>query len=204
MTDFQLATALETLVALAVLSVLLFNLIPAYRLDAFRQKMFTQRDRLWDYAAAGNISFDDPAYLLLRKLMNGFIRYGHQLTFFRVFMTMLHWHAIGQAPELTWHTKWDRALSQVQDAEVKAYLENAHQRAVTAMVKHLATGSPILMALLVGGAIWMAAQVGITSLRQLLKSSGLKTLGLIVDPALIEENAAHYGRSHARSLLRAS
>jgi hypothetical protein len=38
---------------------------------------------MFDYAADGNISFNDPAYALLRKSMNGFIRYAHTLTFFR-------------------------------------------------------------------------------------------------------------------------
>jgi hypothetical protein len=43
-------------------------------LDRFRQDVFGLRDELWDFAASGQISFDDPAYRLLRQLMNGFIR----------------------------------------------------------------------------------------------------------------------------------
>jgi hypothetical protein len=194
MTDFQLTTALETMAGIIFLSVLVFDLVPAYRLDSFRQTMFTLRDQLWDYAAAGTISFDDPAYMLLRKLMNGFIRYGHQLTFFRVLMTTLHWHSFGQAPELTWHNKWNRALSQVKDPETRTFLENAHQRAMMVMVKHLITGSPVLLALLLAVSLWMIIRSGLTNLRQLFKSSGLKSLGWIVDPALIEESAASYRR----------
>jgi hypothetical protein len=203
MTDIQLATALEGLIALAILSLLVFNLYPASRLDAFRQKMFAQRDQLWDYAAAGKISFEDPAYLLLRKLMNGFIRYGHQLSFFRVVMTTIHWHAFGQAPERTWHAKWNKALSQVEDPEVRQHLEAARQGALTAMAKHLTTGSPILLTMLVGVAIGTAAAYGITSLRQLLKNAGFKSLDFIFDTAMIEENAARYRSSHTGSFLRA-
>jgi hypothetical protein len=197
MTDVQVVTALETLIGLAILSLLVFNLYPASRLDVFRQKMFAHRDRLWDYAAAGNISFDDPAYLLLRKLMNGFIRYGHQLSFFRIVMTKLHWNAIGQSPELTWHVKWNKALSQIQDPEVRAYMESAHQWALTTVVKHLTTGSPILFTMLLGVALGAAAEYGITSLRQLLKNAGLKSVNFIVDTAMIEEHAARYRPSHA-------
>jgi hypothetical protein len=192
MTDFQLTTALETIAASAFLLVLVFNLWPAYRLDSFRQRMFGLRDQLWDFAASGKISFDDPAYVLLRKLMNGFIRYGHQLTFFRVLMTTLHWRSIGQAPELTWHNKWNRALSQVNDAEVKKYLENTHQRAIMLMMRHLITGSPVLLVLLAGVFCWMTARSGWTSFHQLLKNSGLRSFGWILDPALIEESAASY------------
>ena len=193
MNDVQLTTALESIAAIAVLSLLVFNFVSAYRLDSFRQRMFIARDKLWDFAASGRIGFDDPAYQLLRKLMNGFIRYGHQLTLFRVLMTTLHWRYIGQAPEFTWHRKWDAAISQVKEPDVREHLETLYDRAIWLMAKHLITGSPILMVLLAGTFMWFLARSGWTSLRQLLEDSGERSLAWVVDARLIEEDAAQSG-----------
>ena len=193
MSAFQLTTALESIAGLAVLSILVFALVPAYRLDAFRQRMFAERDSLWDYAASGKIAFTDPAYQLLRKLMNGLIRYGHQLTFFRALMTTLRWHLMGQALDLTWHKKWSKALSQVRDPEVNLYLETAHRRVMMIMLKHLILGSPTLLFLVMPVvSLWIMAHTGWISLRQLAKKSGLKSVGWVIDPALLEESAVGY------------
>ncbi len=80
------------------------------RLDCFRKNMFAVRDELFDYAAAGNISFDDPAYVLLRRQINGMIRYGHQLTVFRVLMSWLMRSVSGENQKFQWHDSWEQAL----------------------------------------------------------------------------------------------
>lgn len=190
MSDLQLTTALGSIVSLALLSVLLFGIAPKYRLDSFRQRMFTLRDELWDYAAAGYIDFDDPAYLHLRKLMNGMIRYGHQLTLFRTLMTMAKWRLFGSAPELTWHNKWSNALAHIESEEVKAKMENFHARTESHVARHLVTGSPLLLLMLFVAIGCTLVASGWTSLRQVIRTSGLKSLSWFVDPALLEESAA--------------
>lgn len=50
------------------------------RVDLFRSRVFALRDEFFAFAADGHIAFDDPAYVLLRRRMNGFIRFGHELT----------------------------------------------------------------------------------------------------------------------------
>jgi hypothetical protein len=193
MGDLQLTTALASIAAVVLLSVLLFSFLPAYRLDSFRQRMFGVRDSLWDYAASGKIAFDDPAYLLLRKLTNGFIRYGHQLTFFRVMMTTLHWRFIDQTPVYSWRKKWDVAIAQVKDPEVRQTLESFHTVTMWVAGKHLISGSPILTAILFGSFAMKLAESGWTSLRQMIKSSGVQSLEWTVDEALVEESAARVG-----------
>src|ERR1039457_4111930 len=84
-----LVTILEAAIASCGLVVVVFWLWPCVRLDVFRQKMFAVRDELFDYAESGKIGFNHPAYRLLRQSMNGFIRYGHRLTFFQVNLMML-------------------------------------------------------------------------------------------------------------------
>src|SRR5260370_14413210 len=101
----QFAAVLQSLLCLAFLMPLLLKLWAGARLDSFRQEMFIIRDELFDYAASGRISFNDPAYRLLRQLMNGFIRYGHQLTFFRLSMGVAQTKTMAQQPNLNWTTK---------------------------------------------------------------------------------------------------
>lgn len=79
-------TALTSLVSVALLVMWAFWLYPDYRTDAFRQKMFKLRDDLFDDAASGKISFDSPAYGMLRNAMNGFIRFGHRLNIWQVLL----------------------------------------------------------------------------------------------------------------------
>ena len=55
-----------------------FGLRPAL-IDTFRQRVFEIRDEMFDYAAAGNIDFNHPAYGTIRTLMNGYIRFAHRI-----------------------------------------------------------------------------------------------------------------------------
>lgn len=81
MTDTALATiTLSSVISLALGWVLLFWLYPSYNTDRFRQSMFALRDRLFDEARGGTISFEHPAYRLLRMTINGFMRYAHRMS----------------------------------------------------------------------------------------------------------------------------
>jgi len=72
------ASALWALVALVMFYAIARG-YTAYRIDAFREQMFSLREELFDLAASGQLQFDAPAYGMLRTTMNGFIRYGHRV-----------------------------------------------------------------------------------------------------------------------------
>lgn len=78
----------ESLLGLLGLWIALFYLWRDFRNDAYREDIFTVRDEMFLYAADGNISFDDPAYTLLRARMNGLLRHGHELTLTRLFIVL--------------------------------------------------------------------------------------------------------------------
>lgn len=80
-----LAAMVVTTLGLCLLAVLVLFLWREHRVDAFRQRMFEIRDELFDFAAEGNISFDDPAYGSLRSLLNGYIRFAHKMSLTRTF-----------------------------------------------------------------------------------------------------------------------
>jgi hypothetical protein len=168
--------------------------------------MFIVRDELFDYAASGKIGFNDPAYRLLRQLMNGFIRFGHQLTFFRFCMGAAQVKILGQQPNVTWTTKWEKALGNIKDEEVKKALDGFHSRAVLCVGRRLVLGSPVLLTIFVFGGLAITVHTGVRRLGQisskatvaaitrvLSRISGeatISTVDRVVDFRLIENEAA--------------
>src|SRR2546425_10001640 len=99
------ALIFQSAIALILFLIVLFCALSRLRLDTFREQLFTIRAELFDYAASGKIDFSHPAYRLLRQSMNGFIRYGHQLSFFRLCMALLIWSTVQYKPKLEWTEK---------------------------------------------------------------------------------------------------
>lgn len=62
-----------------------------YRIDVLRSRLLGLRSELFEAAKEGRLGihgFRDPAYLRIRHGLNGFIRYGHQFTLFRLFVLL--------------------------------------------------------------------------------------------------------------------
>jgi hypothetical protein len=145
MTSQQLSMVIQSAVAFAFLLWMLIVCVPSQRLDAFRQRMFIVRDQLFDYARAGNISFEHPAYRLLRKSMNGFIRYGHRLSFFQLCITFCRWHFAEEKPVSLWHEQWKPALESIDDENVRQALLKFQLESMGIVLGRVVTGSPILL-----------------------------------------------------------
>ena len=75
--------AIQSLISLAALLFLLLVLFNGYREDRLRQELFELRDRLFDEAVEGNVSFDSHAYQATRLLLNGMLRFAHRLSLSR-------------------------------------------------------------------------------------------------------------------------
>jgi len=73
-------TALTTSLSLIALWALFHWLYRDYRVDLFRQRMFALRGQLFDMAASGRITFDNPAYGKVRGMLNGYIRFAHRVS----------------------------------------------------------------------------------------------------------------------------
>ena len=179
----------ESAVAMTALLILVAYVYPCLRLDEFRQSMFVIRDELFDFALAGRIGFDDPAYRLLRHEMNGFIRYAHQLTFFRLVCTLLHWKALGEQPAFTWAARWETAVQQTSP-EIAAELRKFHSRALALVVKRLVTGSPTLMLALAIMILAVIFRTHWVSIKQVTRAAATETVNLLIGTSLIEEEAA--------------
>jgi hypothetical protein len=144
MTTLEFATTVQALLSLMILTVLLFGLWPAQRIDIFRQQMFAIRDELFDFAASGKIVFDDPAYQLLRHLMNGFIRYAHNITPIRTTASVIRWKLFSRPATEHWTVSWNHAIENVQDENVKKKLQEFHSRVTMLVVGQLVLSPGLL------------------------------------------------------------
>jgi hypothetical protein len=147
MSASELSTIVQSLLTLIVLALVIFWLWPEQRTDLFRQQMFALRDELFDFAADGKVVFDEPAYILLRQLMNGFIRYAHNLTPFRTWMSFLRWKYLDQESLNVWGEQWNKAIEKVKNQEVKTQLEQFHSRATMLVVSQLVLSPGLLVVL---------------------------------------------------------
>ncbi|WP_028579406.1 hypothetical protein [Desulfogranum japonicum] len=75
--------------SLALLWLVYHWLYKDYLVDRFRQRMFELRDELFDEAHNGLIDFNHPAYGVLRRTMNGSIRFAHELSVLQFFCTSI-------------------------------------------------------------------------------------------------------------------
>ena len=189
MADLQLANVLQFFVVAAFWIFVLCKMIPELRLDSFCQNMFIVRDELFDYAADGNISFDHPAYILLRKQMNGFIRYGHHLTVFRGFLTFCIHKVSSSSDRSDWHSEWQTALQSIEDASVCRKLEQFYDREMKLVAIHLLAGSPLLWVVICGFAVQLWFQGATDSAKQLVRAAAKKAFTGPINNRLIEEAA---------------
>ena len=139
----SVAAFMQSALSVLLLLVLLFYFWRQYRVDALREKLFRIRGELFDYAATGAVSFDDPAYARLRVLMNSMIRFAHKLTPSRVMLMVLFVKPLTEyAPESPL-VKWEEAVSDLSpDKQVK--LHEFHDRMMNVVVLHLTKSSVFL------------------------------------------------------------
>ena len=109
-----------------------FRLLRLYFIDALRERLFTIREDLFDYAADGSIGFDDPAYVKLRLVFNSLIRFADHLTGTRLLLLVVS-SKVWTAPDnLDWHHSFD-SLS----LEQRRRLVDLHAQATRAVAEHL-------------------------------------------------------------------
>lgn len=189
MSETQLSVVLQFSVVAFLWTILIFKVIPDARLDWFRQKMFSIRDEMFDYAADGNIAFDHPAYMMLRHQMNGFIRYGHQLTVFRCLMTVATRKIEGDTLNTSWHSEWQKSLDSLRSDEVRKTLMDFYQRSMWLAVKRLLFGSPLLWFMTVLIMVQLLFQGVAKGLRQLVRLAVQEAFTGPINDRLIEDTA---------------
>ncbi len=147
-----------SLLSILAVGFLFFRLYRDYAVAKFRQDLFMLRDEIFDYAASGHIKFDDPVYELLRTTINGFIRYGHRLSF----TELIVFSVLKQRnPEYdnTYSRRWNEA-SKGLDKSTVVQLLDYRSRMHLLVVEHIIMGSPGLVLTLIVPAIFLAMYYG--------------------------------------------
>ena len=76
-------------ISIIILWLLVYHLIPDFRLDALRERLFSIRDNVFDLAADGKIDFQHPAYRAVRHNLNCLIRFADRLNLISVLLGLI-------------------------------------------------------------------------------------------------------------------
>jgi len=106
--------ALKSVFGLFVLWFFVYYLWRDYRLDSFREDVFSIRDRMFLYAAEGNIGFNHPAYTILRNRMNTILRYGHELTLAKLVLSTGAHARLRSEPIIQWEAAVEELPKEIQ------------------------------------------------------------------------------------------
>jgi hypothetical protein len=197
MTNDALYTALLSLIAICGLLYLVFWLFRSYVLDKFRQDVFSLRDELFDEASRGAIRFDDPAYVILRTTMNGFIRYAHRLDFWNAVILITvekRRRDLGAEPFEAAYQRAMQGLSESQVEMINKYYNRMNTTIVRFLVNSNPEAFPVLFAVLVYLTIYVAMHMGAHVVRSNY-SQGVAALPAIIKQIAPLNDAAYaYGQ----------
>lgn len=107
-------------------------------LEFYRMDIFELRDELFDYAAEGNISFDNESYQLMRTLLNGYLRYAENLDIsrFQKFQKAVEKeNLIIDNSFMQQYRQKSKALSVKQKEKLDKYLQRSALIAATYMIR---------------------------------------------------------------------
>ena len=169
MSDAQtVIIALQTLISLSLLGFGLFFLHRDFFIERFRDGLFQLRGELFDFAASGGIPFAHPAYGLLRTILNGHIRFAHQLSILR----LLSWgfelgrDRVGQQEVVSFSRRWADSISTLDDG-VRQELLRIRGSMHRLVFRQLLVMSPLFfLAILPGFVASKAAERVLQALRQ--------------------------------------
>lgn len=104
-----------------------------------RQVAFEKRDALFDMARRGDIAFDDPSYIAVRRSIEQLIRFAHELTLFNFVVLSISYsrHQQHQASDLT------SALRPIRNKAVRKSVSVLVWRTHYAMMVMMLAKSPV-------------------------------------------------------------
>lgn len=119
-----------------VLWIMFFTIHRNYHVALTRQRLFVIRARLFNAALEGKISFDDPAYNLVRQALNGMIRFTHNLSFLRWFAIVILNRYVHKDLLAHFNIQFNQALEKLTN-EQKQLLLSALADAHWQILRHL-------------------------------------------------------------------
>ncbi|HEX6039550.1 hypothetical protein [Longimicrobium sp.] len=180
MTQMEATDAVVAVTGILFIWVLVTFLYRDYRIDLFRQRMFAERDALFDYAAEGGIEFGHPAYTLVRSTMNGFIRFADRINVWGLAATA-HVYGSVKNDEESFSAQFTSATKDLTP-EQKDTLVKAVNRMDMHVLDQLVLGSPVLILAVIPVAAFLIVQaLGKEAGRRVLRRAVPRRWSLAVD-----------------------
>jgi hypothetical protein len=127
------ADALVSLAMLMAFACLFYGPWQAVCTDVARQLIFERRDALFDLARAGKLDFASPEYKAIRRMMEGMIRFAHELTWVRLCFV----HRVSVRHELPLMS----AIDSIKDPATKEKVEALLRECTTVLMATMAAKS---------------------------------------------------------------
>ena len=126
----------------SLLCVVLFWCWRRYRIDALRDRLFLLRDELFDYALSSELSFGDPAYVMLRRSINSMLRFAHKISFTRTLLVAVLTYRVTNRDILSdYDREWEDALSGLENDEYRQKIKDLHEKVLLTVGQHMAIGA---------------------------------------------------------------
>lgn len=110
-----------------------------YRLDSFRDHVFSIRDRMFLFAAKGGISLEHEAYVILRNRMNVVLRYAHEFTLTSMIAGIISTPELSE-DDLNPRFRWELPAESLPP-ETRAKLKEFSDCLAIAMLQHMVFGA---------------------------------------------------------------
>lgn len=141
----QAVHAIEGVLSLFLLAAIIYGPWQWVCTDLARQKMFADRDALFDLARQGKMDFDSNQYRDIRDKINSQIRFAHDLTWIRlaVFATSAR-----RRPRSG--MSLDEIAMTIPDQDVRLQVQTIVADVKIVMVRIIVAKSPLIILLLIG------------------------------------------------------
>lgn len=127
------ADALVSLAILIAFACLFYGPWQAVCTDVARQLIFERRDALFDLARARQLDFASPEYKAVRRIMEGMIRYAHELTWVRLWF-LSRTSVKHELPLMS-------AIGSIKDPVTKEKVETLLRECITVLIASMAAKS---------------------------------------------------------------
>lgn len=139
--------------SLLAIWVLFFWLYRDYRVDLFRHRLFNLRYELFRLACTDKVAFDNEAYTLLRRSINGTIYFGHQFGSLELLLFAVCTKG-EDGPVKRYQEAWQRGITTLPPS-VQKELETIHRQVHMEILQQIFATSAILMFSLLTLVCWM-------------------------------------------------
>lgn len=119
----------------------ILHLYRSYQVDAYRFQLFQLRGQLFRLAMNGKVAFEDPAYRMLRELLNCEIRFAHRMNFIGVLILRRSYRgtvAVGNQSQQVWESAKANmptdCFKELQSIRSKLYISRCKQLVLTSFI----------------------------------------------------------------------